>query len=87
MISLPFMSKDKPSVASPFDPSSQITTELGKTEDRRRALRVGGSALLALSFQTLGEWGFPGFVFSLLMPTLELQVSFIPTLELHHYTC
>ncbi|CAE6535257.1 unnamed protein product [Rhizoctonia solani] len=30
------------------------SAELGRTEDRRRALKVGGTALLALSFQTLG---------------------------------
>ncbi|KAG8720565.1 hypothetical protein FRC08_018842 [Ceratobasidium sp. 394] len=55
MISLPFSSPEKQAPKPSFDPSSQAhSAELGKTEDRRKALKVGGSALLALTFQTLG---------------------------------
>ncbi|KAG9102566.1 hypothetical protein FRC06_001760 [Ceratobasidium sp. 370] len=51
MISSPEKQAPKPS----FDPSSRANSaELGKTEDRRKALKVGGTALLALTFQTLG---------------------------------
>ncbi|KAG8743230.1 hypothetical protein FRC10_000231 [Ceratobasidium sp. 414] len=55
MISLPFSLPKKQAPTPPFDPSSRTdSAELGKTQDRRKALKVGGSALLALTFQTLG---------------------------------
>lgn len=54
MASLSTMSKGNPS-SKVTNSSPQSTAELGRTEDRRRALKVGGTALLALSFQTLGK--------------------------------
>ncbi|KAF8604432.1 potassium transporter [Ceratobasidium sp. AG-I] len=53
MISLPF-SKTEPASTVGTKRSTDPSIELGKTEDRRKALKVGGSALLALTFQTLG---------------------------------
>lgn len=54
MIPLPFSQKEPASIVD-TKPSTDPSVEPGKTEGRRKALKVGGSALLALAFQTLGE--------------------------------
>lgn len=84
MIPLPF-SKAEPAATPDTKPSSGPSVELGKKEDRRKALKVGGSALLALTFQTLGKFAFGRVLLSLSLPC-ERQGLYIPILGLLHCT-
>ncbi|QRV99501.1 high affinity potassium transporter [Ceratobasidium sp. AG-Ba] len=55
MSPLPLSPSEKQETTTPLDLSCKTSSaEIEKGEDRRRALQVGGTALLVLTFQTLG---------------------------------